>query len=66
MSTCLSAPAHSGRGKKIKGFCESIGISVSTFYRHRGDMPKTLRIGKQRIIHPDDEAEWLARKRSEA
>ena len=49
----------------IADFCERHGISEITFYRHRAEMPRALKIGGQWRIPDKTEAEWLSAKESE-
>ncbi len=49
----------------IADFCERHGISEPTFYRHRAEMPKQIKIGGQYRITDKAETEWLASKESE-
>ena len=43
----------------IADFCERYGISESTFYRHRPEMPKAIMLGGQWRIPDKSEHEWL-------
>lgn len=49
----------------IADFIARHGISEPTFYRHRQEMPKTIRIGGQWRITAKAEGEWLAAKEAE-
>lgn len=44
----------------IKTFCKNFGISTSMFYklRRQGKAPKTMLIGKRRLISTEAIAEW--------
>jgi predicted DNA-binding transcriptional regulator AlpA len=44
----------------IAEFCKAHGISRATFYnlRHRGQAPKTLVVGRRRLISTSAAAEW--------
>lgn len=46
----------------VESFCEQFGISRSFFYklRRQGKAPRTLTIGRRRLITPDAIAEWQA------
>jgi len=46
----------------ISDFCKSIGISVATFYRNISDMPRTIRVGRQRRILIQDKEQWIHHK----
>lgn len=50
----------------IADFCERHGISEPTFYRHRPEMPRAIKIGGQWRIPDKSENEWLAAKETEA
>lgn len=41
-------------------FCKAHGISRATFYnlRHRGQAPKTLVVGRRRLVSADAAAAW--------
>jgi len=43
----------------IADFCERHGISEPTFYRHRPEMPRAIKIGGQWRIPDKSETEWL-------
>lgn len=49
----------------IADFCERHGISEPTFYRHRDEMPKQIKIGGQWRITDKAESAWLAAKETE-
>ncbi len=49
----------------IADFCERHGISETTFYRHRDEMPKQIKIAGQWRIPDKAEAGWLANKEAE-
>ncbi len=49
----------------IADFCGRHNISEVTFYRHRDDMPKAIKIGGQWRIPGKAEDEWLAAKEVE-
>ncbi len=49
----------------IADFIARHGISEPTFYRHRGDMPRQIKIGGQWRITDKAESEWLAAKEAE-
>lgn len=44
----------------VESFCEQYGISRSFFYklRRQGKAPRTMTIGRRRLITPDAIAEW--------
>lgn len=44
----------------VESFCEQFGISKSFFYklRQKGKAPRTMTIGRRRLITPDAIAEW--------
>lgn len=48
----------------IADFITRHGISEPTFYRHRDDMPKAIKIGGQWRITDKAESEWLNAKES--
>ena len=48
----------------IADFCERHGISEPTFYRHRPEMPRAIKIGGQWRIPDKSETEWLTAKES--
>lgn len=49
----------------IANFCVRNDISEPTFYRHRDDMPRQIKIGGQWRITDKAESEWLAAKEAE-
>ena len=49
----------------IAEFCGRNDISEPTFYRHRDDMPRQIKIGGQWRITDKAESEWLAAKEAE-
>jgi predicted DNA-binding transcriptional regulator AlpA len=52
----------------IPEWCEKRRICRATFYnlQKRGDGPRTIKIGYQKRITAEDDAEWVARMRAEA
>ena len=49
----------------IADFCERHGISEPTFYRHRPEMPRAIKIGGQWRIPDTSETQWLTAKEAE-
>ena len=49
----------------IDDFCARHGISETTFYRHRPEMPRAIKIGGQWRIPDKSENEWLTAKETE-
>jgi len=54
------------QARTIPDFCRSIGIGVTTFYRHKKSMPRVVKIGHQSRILESGEIEWRQRIQSEA
>lgn len=46
------------QAKSIKQFCADKSISVATFYRNAGRMPRVVKIGHQSRILDSDERSW--------
>ncbi|KAA0688478.1 MULTISPECIES: helix-turn-helix transcriptional regulator [Azospirillum] len=60
MSSPIMTPTDR-RGISIREFCQRYGISERTFFRldDRGEAPKTIRIGRRRLILEETAQAWL-------
>lgn len=47
----------------VTNWCRKTGISLATFYRHEDSMPRTIKIGRSRLITLRAEREWEDRMR---
>lgn len=47
------------RSCSVKEFCARYGISQTTFYRRRAEMPRAILVGSQYRITEPAEREWL-------
>lgn len=56
----------STRAKSIKQFCSDNQISVATFYRNKGRMPRVVKVGCQSRILDSDESVWEKQIQQEA
>ena len=65
MPSPIMTPADR-RGISIREFCQRYNISERTFFRldDRGEAPKTIRIGRRRLILEDTAQAWLRARES--
>ncbi len=53
--------------RSIPEFCAAHGFSRASFYNHRQDMPRTIRVGARRLVTAEAERAWRReRERREA